>query len=116
MRGRIVGIHEYVLRPGADEGAFLQAVRGARERGLFALPGLIEHYLLRGVKGARLRQFAAVWIFESREAWERLWGTPENPLRKEQYPESWKIWEDEVLAPFLDREPDTITFTDYEEL
>ena len=28
----------------------------------------------------------------------------------------WKVWEDEVLVPLLDREPDTITYTDYEEL
>jgi hypothetical protein len=57
-----------------------------------------------------------VWIYESREAWERLWGSLEAPRRPAQYPKTWRVWENEVLAPFLIQHPDTIRFTSYEEL
>lgn len=112
----IFGIHEYVLKPAVDESEFEQALRRAEQRGLLKLPGLVNHYFLKGLKGHRRSCYAAIWVFESREAWERLWGTPERPLSKRDYPGNWKIWEDEVLAPFLDRDPDGIVFTDYEEL
>lgn len=113
---RIISIHEYVLRPGADEGAFEDAFRAARERGLFQLPGLEECLLLRGIRGSRRGRYAAVWVYESREAWEALWGPVDRPTTKADYPESWKVWEDEVLAPFLVEDPDRITFTSYEEV
>jgi len=38
---------------------------------------------------------------KAREAWERIWGTAEHPVRKEDYPENWKIWEEEILMPFI---------------
>ena len=110
------GIHEYVLKPGEDEYEFQRAVRQAEGRGIFKLPGLVDHCFLKGIKGERIGSYAAIWVFESREAWEQLWGTLEQPLRKQDYPENWKVWEEEVLAPFLDRQPDTITFTAYEEV
>jgi hypothetical protein len=50
---RVISIHEYDLKPGADVAAFEQAVRDAERRGLFALAGLVEHHFLKGIKGAR---------------------------------------------------------------
>jgi hypothetical protein len=55
-------------------------------------------------------------MYEDRQAWERLWGTPDRPRARAEYPEAWRLWEDEVLAPFLNQEPDRIEFTTYEEL
>ena len=60
--------------------------------------------------------YAALWIYESREAWEHLWGTPEHPRPSQEYPDSWRVWEEEVLAPFLGDHPDRIRFTAYGEL
>lgn len=113
---RIFGIHEYVLKPGVDHDQFERAVRQAEELGLFKLPGLLDHYFLKGLKGYRKGCYAAIWVFESREAWENLWGTPDHPVGKQDYPRNWQVWEKQVLTPLLDREPDAITFTDYEEL
>jgi hypothetical protein len=39
---RVISIHEYDLKPGADVAAFEQAVRDAKRRGLFALAGLVS--------------------------------------------------------------------------
>lgn len=113
---RIVSIHEYELKPEADPAAFEAAVGHARDRELLALSGLVDYYLLKGLKGARTDRYAAVWIYENRAAWEALWGPPDNPVDKEDYPNAWQTWEDEVLAPFLDRDPDTIRFTSYREV
>ncbi len=44
-----------------------------------------------------------------------MWGPVGQPREKQDYPESWKVWEDEVLAPFLSEEPDEIEYTAYEE-
>ena len=49
-------------------------------------------------------------------AWEALWGSVVHPRRKAEYPASWQVWEEELLAPLLIQAPDTITFTAYEEL
>jgi len=114
--GRIISIHEYELKPDVDEATFVQAVQQAQERGLFRLPGLVAHRFVRGIRGHRTGAFAAIWIYASREAWEQLWGPPMQPRPPAEYPENWKIWEAEVLAPFLDRHPDRIRFTAYEEL
>src|SRR5262249_47601843 len=113
---RVISVHEYDLKPGSDPQAFEFAVRRAEAGGLLKLPGLLEHYLVKGRKGIRRDQYAAVWIYESRTAWERLWGTPENPRAEQDYPETWKRWEREILAPFLVNHPDAIRFTTYEEL
>ena len=90
--------------------------RDAEARGLLQLPGLVAHYLVKGTKGVRCGAYAAVWIYESREAWEHLWGTPEHPRLPQDYPETWRVWEQELLAPFLRDQPDAISFTAYEEL
>ena len=71
---RMISIHEYDLRPGSGAERFEQAIRAAEARGLFELPGLTAHHFVRGVKGARNDAYAAVWVYESREAWEQLWG------------------------------------------
>ena len=60
--------------------------------------------------------FDAIWIFESRTAWERLWGAVDSPRAPADYPEKWKTWENEILAPLLTRDPDTIRFTSYLEV
>lgn len=113
---RVISVHEYELAPDADPADFEAAVRTALAENVPDLPGLEEHYLLKGMKGARTRRYAALWIYESRAAWEALWGPPDDPVEKENYPENWRVWEDEVLAPYLSGDPDAIRFTSYREL
>ena len=113
---RVISVHEYELHDAADPEAFEAAIRKARAENLLALPGLADYVLLKGIKGARTRRYGAIWIYESRAAWEALWGPPDDPIEKPDYPENWKIWEDEVLAPYLSEDPDTIRFTSYREL
>jgi hypothetical protein len=50
---KVISVHEYELRSDVPAAAFEHAVRDAERRGLFDLPGLIEHHFLRGLKGAR---------------------------------------------------------------
>ena len=114
--GRIFSIHEYDLKPGINIGEFERILRDAEARGLLQLPGLVAHYFVKGAKGVRRGAYAALWIYESRAAWERLWGTAEDPRPPQEYPDTWKIWEEELLAPFLERRPDDLRFTAYEEL
>ena len=113
---KVISVHEYALKPGVDPAQFERAVLQAREKGLLKLPGLEECFLLKGMRGARDGQYSAVWVYESQAAWEALWGPEGQPLPKAQYPENWKIWEDQVLAPFLAQDPDQIAFTSYQEL
>ncbi len=113
---RIISVHEYVLKAGADEALFEDAIQRARSDHLLSLPGLVQYYFIKGIKGARRNSYTAIWVFESRDAWERLWGPPDHPIPREGYPENWKVWEDQVLAPFLEEDPDSIRFTSYEEL
>jgi len=113
---RMISIHEYELKPGTSAARMQQIFRTAEARGLFELPGLTAHHLVKGVRGARRDAYAAVWIYESREAWERLWGPVDHPRRSKEYPEKWRIWEEELLAPILSSDPDAIRFTAYEEL
>jgi hypothetical protein len=111
----IMSIHEYVLKPDADPRQFERAVATAHTCGLLRLPGLVAYHFVKGIKGARRGQYAAIWVYDSRAAWERLWGTLEHPHQPDAYPASWHQWEEEVLAPFLSQDPDRITFTAYEE-
>ena len=113
---KVISVHEYELRRDVEEATFERAVHDAEHRGLFDLPGLEGHHFLRGLKGARRGAYTAIWIFESREAWERLWGTVDAPRPASEYPEKWRIWENAILAPFLTCDPDTIRFTSYEEV
>lgn len=112
---RVISIHEYSLRSDIQRADFEQAVERARARGLPHLEGLLEHYLLKGIKGARQDRYASMWIYADRAAWEALWGSPDHPLPPSQYPQSWLAWE-ETLRPYLDRPPDEVTFTAYEAL
>jgi len=113
---KIISIHEYVLKPEVDAHQFEHALCIAQERGLFHLPGLVAYHFVKGIKGMRQGHYTAIWIYESREAWEAVWGAVEYPRRKHEYPASWQVWEDDILAPLLTQAPDTITFTAYEEL
>ena len=113
---KVISVHEYELKPGVQDADFVRALHDAERHGLLDLPGLTTHHFLRGLKGAQRGAYTAIWIFESREAWERLWGTVEAPRLAAEYPESWKIWENAILAPFLTQDPDTIRFTSYEEV
>jgi len=114
--GRIISIHEYELKPQADSQQFEKALRDAEASGLLQLPGLVAHYFVKGIKGARKGVYTALWVYESLEAWERLWGSSDQPRRPEDYPRTWKVWEQEFLAPFLIQHPDAIPFTAYEQL
>lgn len=114
--GKVVSIHEYVLKPEVSPATFKTAIREAQRRGLLTLPGLVSYHFVTGIKGTRAHQFSAIWIYESRSAWEALWGTVDKPKRKHEYPKNWQDWEDAILAPLLTQDPDTITFNSYEEL
>ena len=113
---KIISVHEYILKPSVEEGSFKRAILEAEERGLFQLPGLASYHIVRGIKGSRAGGYAAIWIYENRQAWERLWGSPDHPRERDDYPVNWRIWEDEVLSSFIMQEPDQIQFTAYEEL
>ena len=113
---KVISVHEYELKPGVQGADFERALHDAERSGLLDLPGLTAHQFLRGLKGARRGAYTAIWIFESRTAWERLWGPVDAPHSTAEYPENWKIWENAVLAPFLTQDPDTIRFTSYEEV
>ena len=113
---KVISIHEYILKPGASERRFVKAILNARERGLLRLPGLVDYYLVNGIRGFRNGLYAAVWIYGSKEAWESLWGPIDKPLSKTDYPQNWKVWENEVLFPFLDQDPDQIKFTSCQQL
>lgn len=113
---KVISIHEYVLKPGIDAQQFESAVRTAQGRGLFSLPGLVACHFAKAIKGKRKGDYAAIWIYESREAWEALWGSVDHPWKKHEYPPNWRVWEDEILAALLMHEPDAVTFTSYEEL
>jgi len=112
---KIISVHEYELKPGVDERAFKQAILDAKKRGLLQLIGLTEYHLVKGIKGSRAGSYAAIWVYQDRQAWEKLWGSPDKPKGKGDYPENWKVWEEEILAPFLSQDPDKIVFTSYEE-
>jgi hypothetical protein len=72
--------------------------------------------LARHANAEQKDAYSAVWVFESREVWEKLWGSPEAPRPPAEYPKEWAVWENDILAPFLVRHPDTTRFTSYEEL
>ncbi len=112
----IISIHEYELKPGVDEEEFEKAFHSAKEKGLFNLPGLKEYHLIKGIRGDRKNKYAAIWIYESEDAWEKLWGPVGEPKSKDEYPDEWKRWEDEILSEFLITEPDKITFTSYKDV
>lgn len=86
----IIIIHEYEIKPDVNKKDFEYASKEADKKGLFKLPGLKEYHFVKGKLGSRKDMYAAIWIYESREAWE-----------------------DEVLTDFLIGESEKITFTSY---
>jgi hypothetical protein len=113
---RIISIHEYSLRSDANEEQFEQTILKAKDDGLLSLPGLEISFFGKGIKGSRGFCYIALWIYENNEAWENLWGTVHEPVPFEEYPKSWQTWERQVLAPFLDRDPDEIEYGSYQEI
>lgn len=110
----ILSLHEYMLRPIVLPDDFINAIRGAKDEGLLDLPEIHEHKLLFGVRGHRAGMFASLWSYSDRRNWESLWIPDGVPRSSENYPEMWRFWEESILRPFLDRDPDTIDFTAYE--
>lgn len=111
----VVSVHHYELAESADPSDFLDAVEEAVNRGLFEnIPGLVEYRIGHGIRGNRAGKFAAVWIYESREAWADVWGPAGDPVTKTEYPDDWLTWENELLNPLLAEDPDTIEYTSYE--
>ncbi len=113
---RVISIHEYQLKDGVSGKDFEHAVHIARHRGLFDLPGMASWMFLHGVRGKRQNMYAAVWVYDNLQSWEALWGVLDQPIPKSEYPESWQIWEQEILTPLLDCPPDEIEFTAYIEV
>jgi len=111
---RVISVHEYVLRDGVTGERFERAVDEAEARGLFDLPGLDAYHFVKGIRGSREGHYAAIWVYESKAAWEALWGPVDDPIDKAAYPERWRVWEDEVLSPLLAEKPDEIIYTSYE--
>ena len=113
---KIISIHEYLLKKNVTSEQFEKAIEQARNRRLFDLPGLIDYQFLKHIRGTRKVQYAAIWIYESKNSWEKLWGSADKPIQKEDYPEQWKIWENEILAPLLVQDPGRIYYASYEKL
>lgn len=109
-----VSVHEYDLAEDVTEDQFREALREAEERDLFEIEGLADHRFVYGLRGTRAGKFAAIWFWESREVWEKLWGPVGEPVPKEDYPANWKIWEDEILEPLLSSDPDKLRYTAYQ--
>lgn len=111
----ITSVHQYELAESTHPSEFHDAVEEAVSRGLFErIPGLVDYRIGRGIRGHRTGKFAAIWRYESREAWTAVWGAVGEPVPKAEYPETWLIWEDELLAPLLAEDPDEIEYTSYE--
>lgn len=111
---KVISVHEYVLKPTVDDRSFMKAIREAEMSGLFQLPGLFGYHMVKGIKGSRRGCYAAIWVYEDRQSWESLWGSPEHPKDVNDYPEKWQTWE-EILSEYLLDDPDKIQFTVYEE-
>lgn len=112
----IRSIHHYELADSTTDEQFREAVREAKRRDLFSFPGLVEYQFLHGIKGHRKDGYTALWTYESREVWRSLWGPVDDPVPKEEYPEQWREWEEELLAPLVAGDPDDIEYTTYEVL
>jgi hypothetical protein len=111
----IVSIHHYELADSATPSDFGDAVAVAVDEELFeGIPGLVDYRIGRGIKGSRTDQFAAVWVYESTDIWEEVWGPVDDPVSKSAYPDAWLRWEDELLDPILADDPDRIEYTSYE--
>ncbi|MEM7032175.1 MAG: hypothetical protein AAF629_21670 [Chloroflexota bacterium] len=104
----IFSLHEHELRPDIDEEVYKRDVATAIAK--LRVPGLKKAYHVQGFKGKREQKYGVLWIFESEAAIVANFGTPENP----KWPEDWLHYENDILAKYLDRHPDTIDFTAYQ--
>jgi len=112
---RVFSVHEYVLKRGVEADAFERAVDDAASRGCFDLPGLIDYRFVRKLRGSRPAHYAVLWTYQSRAAWAALWGEPGHAKSRDQFPPQWKTWEDEILAPLIDRDPRFVEYAAYQE-
>jgi hypothetical protein len=111
----ITSVHHYKLAESAKPADFHDAVETAVSRELFEnVPGLVDYQLCHGIKGERTGEFAAIWTYESVEAWTDVWGPVDDPVPKSEYPDEWLTWEDDLLEPILADDPDEIEYTTYE--
>jgi hypothetical protein len=79
------------------------------------MPGLKSRHLLKGYKGERKGKYSVIWIFESQQALEELFGTEED--KPKRGPANFVRFEDDILSKFLDRPAKIYNrFTDYYEL
>lgn len=110
---RIFAIHEYELRKGVDAEEFEDVLKDALTSNELDLLGLESRHFLKGYKSERKGEYAVLWIFESQEALESLFGTEYEP---KQGPQNFVSFERNLLARYLDRPPHMIMYTDYWEL
>lgn len=115
-KSRVFSLHYYRLKDGVSRQSLTAAFDQAKAEGLFDLPGLSGGYILWGLKGRDAGQPAALWIYESYEAWAALWGPPDDPIGQDKYPSRWVRWERELLAPLLSEDPDRVPLTSFEVL
>jgi len=112
---RIVSLHVYKLKAKTEPKAFEQRVGDYLYRSFRGLRGLTSSHFVKGIRGLYKGRYATLWVYENRDSWERLWGPLERPRQQAYYPKEWKRWES-FLEPFLQQDPDKITFTAFEEL
>lgn len=103
----IICFHEHELKSNADTFRYETEVSATLSR--LNINGLIQAYLLKGLKGERSCAYAVLWFFSNIEAIENNFGTLDNP----KWPDDWLYYENEILAKYLTVHPDKIHFTDY---
>lgn len=106
----IYAIHEHELKAGVDVTQYERDVATAIAQ--MNIPGLLAAHHLHGWRGVRADRYAVLWIFESEAAILENFGTPDQ----QRWPPAWEHYENGVLAPYLDRHPDTIAYTDYRQV
>jgi len=112
---KIFSLHIYPLKKGIRADDFHRIVLEYLEREFAGFPGLLEWTLLNGIKGEHEGKYGILWVYSSRTSWERIWGPVDHPKTREDYPSQWKSWET-FLSTLLDREPDKILFTTFEQV
>jgi len=70
--GRIISIHEYDLKPGLTSSS-LSKPCATLKHGVAPAPRARGSLFCQRGERCPPRAYAALWIYESREAWERLW-------------------------------------------
>lgn len=106
-KAMIYAVHEHELRPGIDTARYESDVAATLQQ--MKVPGLLQAIHLKGFGGKRSNKYAVLWLFENAEALTQNFGTSE--ARK--FPPDWLYYENVILAQYLDRDPDTIDYTDY---